>query len=129
MDGVVYVAGSGTPPPPPPSFAGVKLVSRTIHVTRKRIVPVRVKCPSATSGSCAGRLTLTSGSGSAVRVASKSLSIRPGATKTVEVRLPGAEFRKLVRHRKLRLGLALDVHDGNGTASGQPKTTLTLKAP
>jgi plastocyanin len=127
MNGVVYVTGQGAPPPP--SFAGVKLVSHTVHVTRTRTAPVRVECPSATAGSCGGKLTLTSGSGAAVRLASRSLSIQPGATGTVKLRLPRATFKKLVRHRRLRLGLALDVHDGNGTPSGQANTTLTLKAP
>jgi len=133
MDGVVYVQGlGGTPPPPPappPKFAGVKLVSRTIHVTAKRVAGARVTCPSGTVGSCGGRLTLTSGGGTAVRLASKSLSIPAGRTATVKLVLSHAEFRKLVRRRSLRLGLALDVHDGNGTASGQPNTTITLKAP
>jgi plastocyanin len=133
MDGVVYVQGPGgsppPPPPPPPRFAGVKLASRTIHVTAKRVAGVRVTCPAGTVGSCAGRLTLTSGAGTAVRLATKSLSILAGRTATVKLLLSRAEFRKLVRHRKLRLGLALDVHDGNGTASGQPNTTITLKAP
>jgi plastocyanin len=135
MDGVVYVQGpGGTPPPPPPppappKFAGVKLVSRTIHVTAKRIAGVRVTCPAGTVGSCSGRLTLKAGGGSAGRLATKSLSIAAGRTATVKLRLSHAEFRKLVRRRTLRLGLALDVHDGNGTDAGQPNATIRLKAP
>jgi plastocyanin len=131
MHGVVFVQGAGgmPPPPPPPKFAGVRLASHIVHVTTKRIVAVRVRCPAATVGSCSGRLTLTTGGGSAARLATKSLSIRAGRTATVKLRLPRSQFRKLVRHRKLRLGVALDVHDGNGTDSGQPNETITVKAP
>jgi plastocyanin len=131
MAGVVYVQGAGgttpppPPPPPPPTFAGVKVVRHTVRVTRSRIAGVRVTCPAGTAGSCAGRLTLTAG----VRVARRSLSIPAGETATVKLRLSRVAFRKLEKRRRLRVGLAFDVHDGNGTDSRQPNERITLKAP
>jgi plastocyanin len=132
MNGVVYVQGPGGTPPPasaPPKFSGVKLASHAIRVTAKRIAGVRVRCPAGTTGSCQGRLTLTAGGGTAARLATKSLSIPAGQSATVKLRLSTTEFRKLVKRRKLKLGVAIEVHDGNGTASGQPNESITLKAP
>jgi hypothetical protein len=107
-------------PPPPPQFAGVSIAKQTVRATKKGGVKIKVGCPAATAGACAGTLTLGG--------QKATFSIAPGAANSVTVKLSKAKLKALRKAKRLDITATAVAHDANGsskTSTGK----LTLLAP
>jgi hypothetical protein len=133
--GVVYGAdqtfttapGATGTQPPPPGFAGVKLIS-TMLVLKRRVIVVKLSCPAATVGSCAGVTKLStrrprtaSRAARTVRLGRAGFSIAAGGQAKVRVPVSRAGRRLFAHTRRLRGKAATAAHD----AGGLSKTTIT----
>ena len=111
-----------TDPPPPPKFVGLTLAKQTASVKRS-VARVKVRCPAAAGGPCAGKLTLKSGRHT---VGAKRFSVARGATATVRVKLAEKGRKLLARKRRLKTQ-ATAITSGAPGQSAQAKAGVTLK--
>ncbi|HEY3021214.1 MAG TPA: hypothetical protein VGJ32_13540 [Solirubrobacteraceae bacterium] len=110
-----------------PAFAGASVAGSTAKVDRRGRALVRVRCPAATTGSCRGRLTLSSTRGSQ-RFGAAGFQVAAGKGVGVRVKLTRAALRRLRRHGRLPARARLTARD----AAGATQTTVakvTLLAP
>jgi hypothetical protein len=92
----------------------VTLVAKSLKASRKGAVSFTVRCP-ATEATCQITLKLKNG---ARTVASKTVTVKGGKTKTVTLQLNKAT-RQQLKHRSLKLSSVLSATD----AAGNTKTT------
>ena len=92
----------------------VTLVAKSLKVSKKGAVSFTVGCP-ATEATCKVTLKLKNG---ATTVASKTVTVKGGKTKTVTLQLNKAT-RQQLKHRSLKLSSVLSATD----AAGNKKTT------
>jgi hypothetical protein len=92
----------------------VTLVAKSLKVSKKGAVSFTVGCP-ATEATCKVTLKLKNG---AKTVASKTVTVKGGKTKTVTLQLNKAT-RQQLKHRSLKLSSVLSATD----AAGNKKTT------
>lgn len=85
---------------------------KTLKLTRSGRLVVRVSCPKTAVGAC--RVAL-SGRG----VAKRSVSVKPGARKTVTLKLTGASKRAAKRSKRVSLALAVKLRDAQITGQAQ----------
>jgi hypothetical protein len=76
-------------------FAGAAVISRRVRVDRRRRARVRLACPSATVGSCAGVVTLARGR--TVVLGARRIALRPGQIRRLRIQLSPRERRGLER--------------------------------
>jgi hypothetical protein len=106
----------------PAPFRGVTIAKQTVRVSRKGVAKVKVACPKAARGSCAGTLKLGL-LGKATR-----FTIKRGATRAVGAKPPKARLKALRQAKRLTLTATAVSHVGKGgskTTSGR----VTLRAP
>jgi hypothetical protein len=107
-------------------FAGIRVVSRTAKVKRRRVA-IRLRCPVGSNGSCRGKVTLSARRGRAV-FGSARFAIAASKSKPVRIRLSRVALRRLARHRRLAARVRVDARD----AAGTPRTSrggLTIIRP
>jgi Tol biopolymer transport system component len=114
--------GKVDPPPVNPAFAGVVVRGGTVKVKRG-VASVRVTCPAAAQGPCAGKLTLKAGRRT---IGTKGFNIKPGKTANVRVRINRSGSKLLKRQRKLKVSAVAVARDARG-ASVRTAAKLTLK--
>ena len=76
-------------------FAGAAVLSPRVRVDRRRRARVRVGCPNATFGSCAGVVTLARGR--TVILGARRVALRPGQIRRLRIQLSRRERRALGR--------------------------------
>jgi hypothetical protein len=112
FDNVALVVSAPGAPPPltgrAKPFAGLRVLTAKARLDRRRRVRLRVACPSRTVGRCAGVVTLAARRTPA-RLAAKRVSLRPGATRRVRLRLAKRPAR-----RRTRLRAFVAARDGQG---------------
>jgi alpha-tubulin suppressor-like RCC1 family protein len=96
--------------------ASVAIVSRTVHVTRKRVAPIALRCGAAAR--CRGTLVLSVGSTDFAR----AFSVQAGARGTASVKLTTSAYARLVRAKRLAARVSVT---GGVTSAGK----VTLVAP
>ncbi len=104
-------AAPGATPASVTSARTLKVGVSTRKLTRSGRLVVRVSCPKTARGAC--RVSL-SGRG----IAKRTVSVKPGATKTVTLSLTGASKRAAARGKRLSLAVAVSLRDAEiqGTA-------------
>jgi hypothetical protein len=119
----------------PGAFTGVVISRRAVRANRRRLVPLRVTCPAATSSvRCAGRLRLTvrtrttRGRRVTVALGARRFSIPVGATRTVKVRLSRSGMARLRRAKRLRVIAIATAHDARNVTVTR-RRTITVRAP
>jgi hypothetical protein len=122
----------------PPAFGGIALTVKTVAIDSKGRGTLKLPCPAAAQGPCAGSGVVRSAAKIALRGAGSSRKIQtlarfkfsdiqPGATKRVRFKLT-RKARSLVRRRKtLKAVVTITAHD---TRNADLKTSrkVTLKA-
>jgi hypothetical protein len=103
--------------------ARLRLTPRTIRASKTGTVQLRVACPRGT-GSCRVALRLAVGKRT---LATKSLTVRAGATRTVALRLTRAARRDLARKRSLHVTAIAVTNRGGSRATTH--TSVLLLAP
>jgi hypothetical protein len=108
--------------------AGAAILSKSVRMTRKGVVKVRVRCRKGTPARrCNGRLSLRVSSA----LARKSFAIKRGKVKAVKVKL-SKKAKRAVRHSKhVRVKATVRLR-GLSTLSSSAKNaskTITVKAP
>jgi hypothetical protein len=121
---------STTPTPAAtPPFAGVKLVSTRLSFAG-RFIAVKLSCPAATVGGCAGRTNLTArkrrSSARQITLGRAAFSIAPDGRATVKVRVRRAGRRLLNRVPRLR-GRAVNVASDAAGQSTTIPTAVTIR--
>jgi hypothetical protein len=102
--------------------AGAAILSKSVNMSRKGVVKLRVGCRKATPKRCKGRLSLRL-AGASER---KSFSIKQGRHKTLKLKL-SKKARKAVRKAKhVRAKASLKLRAGI-TASSTASKTITVK--
>jgi hypothetical protein len=76
-------------------FAGAALLSPRVRVDRRRRARVRIGCPNATIGSCAGVVTLVRSH--TVILGARRVALRPGQIRRLRIQLSRRERRALAR--------------------------------
>jgi hypothetical protein len=76
-------------------FAGAAVLSPRVRVDRRRRARVRIGCPSATFGGCAGAVTLVRRR--AVILGTRRVALRPGQIRRLRIQLSRRERRALGR--------------------------------
>lgn len=109
-----------TTPPSPQPFAGAQLVSSRL-IMAGRFITLRLRCPAATVGHCAGRTKLIARRrpASTVKVGRARFSIDAGNQAKVRVRVSRPARRLLHGVRRVRGRVRIAAYD----AVGQTKTT------
>jgi hypothetical protein len=115
--------GNGGGQVPPAAFPGVAISGGSVKVKRG-VATVKVTCPAAAQGACAGRLTLKLGRRS---IGSKAFGIRPGQAAKVRVRISRSAKKRLTKRGRLRVSAGATARDGRGAAVRSPAKKLTLK--
>ena len=116
-----------TNPPPAKTFAGVTIKGGKVTVTKNRAA-IALTCPAATEGACTGTITLTfkvkvKTKTKTIKAGSATFTLRPGATKTLKIKLT-KKARKALK-RTLKVTAAVAAHDGAGRkATTRAKITL-----
>jgi len=87
-------------------FAGVQVIARRARVGRGGRARVRLACPSATAGRCAGVVTLLARGGIGAHPPRARFRIRRGRIASAHVRLPRPVRRALDRRMRGRVYLA-----------------------
>jgi Ca2+-binding RTX toxin-like protein len=93
----------------------VSLPSGTLRA-KKRVVRVRIGCPSRTVGSCKGTVTIE-GRKPRKRFGRSSFDIAPGKTKLVSVKLSKTAVALIEKKRKVASRLVVVARDGVGNRS------------
>jgi ABC-type transport system substrate-binding protein len=119
-------------PPPRRTLASAALVSRTVAVTSRGIVPLRIRCGGAT---CRGNVALFAPAGTRgltarrpVKLGQARFSIARGKTKTVRVPLSARGFKALKRAKRLKAQVVVTLVQANRRKSIK-RSTVVLKAP
>jgi hypothetical protein len=105
------------------------IISRTVAVTRARVVPVRLRCGGGAS--CTGNVRIVAPHPSRDlprRLGKRSFSIPAGRTHAVKVKLNRSAFAVLLRIKRLAVHVRVSYRqpaDGIGTATRR----VTLEAP
>lgn len=102
----------------------VRLTPKTVRVTSRRKLALRVSCPSG-EDSCRTTIQLKSGRST---IARKTTLVSGGKTKRVSLTLSRKGYRTLVRRRSLRVQASAAARDGAGNAA-TTRTTIKLLAP
>jgi hypothetical protein len=112
----------------PRPFAGVTVGKQTVRVSRKGVAKVKVKCPKAARGSCAGTLRLTARLRKRATIGSKRFSIKAGATRAVSVKLSKRARARLRRNGRLNAVATGTAKDASGlTKVGTGTLVLTAR--
>ena len=109
-------------PPPPKPFLGLDLAKQAVAVKRN-VAAIKVKCPAAPLGPCAGTLRLRSGR---AIVGSRRFSVARGGTAVVKVKLNKKGRKLIARKRKLTTQATATTYDTFGK-SVETKTRVKLK--
>ncbi len=112
------------------AFAGASVPSQTDKASGSGVVPISVSCPTGTSGSCGGTLSLRTAkkvSGKIQSLGSASFTITSGSSAKVRVKL-NAEGRKLLKHGKITPVATASSHDGAGHTAKQSRKITVKKA-
>ena len=112
-------------PAPAPSGAPVKIKSRRVRVSDRAVIRVRLKCPAANTGGCAGSLSLSRKSKRARPVGSREFSLAPAAKEKVRVRIVRDARRGILRQARRKRGIKLRVTAA--TAAGEAHKTVTAR--
>ena len=116
-------AGSSPPPPAPQPTAFVR--SKRVLVTKRGVALVRVACSAAATRPCAGRLAFErTVRGRPLRLGSRALTLDPGESRLVKVRLNRAGRATLARRGVLR---ARAVMLGRESAPSRRARAVTLR--
>ena len=136
----------GEPPPAgtavPPAFAGLALTTRTVVIDSKGRGILRVPCPAAAQGPCAGTGVVNSAQRIALRAAGSTprkriqrlarfrfSNIQPGTTKRVRFTLTRKAFRLLKRKRSLKSVVSTTAHDSrNADVTKRRRVTLKVRS-
>jgi hypothetical protein len=124
-------------------FAGLKVLIKSVRVDSKGRASIKVSCPAAAQGNCAGtlsmaaRVTVVTGSNAARRkrkrktykLGSARFSVKPGKTASVRLKLPKRSLRLLRKRKKLKATVTAVAHDATTSKNKTTKRTITLKAP
>ncbi len=112
--------------PPVVTFTGLGLAKQTVKVKRN-VAAVKVQCPAAQLGPCAGRLTLKSGR---TKIGSKRFSVARGGSAVVKVKLSKKGRKLLTRKGKVKTSAAATTVGAPGQrAQAKAKVTLKLAKP
>lgn len=117
---------SGAPPANPSevpaAFRGLTLTGQSVRLTRKGAAPIKVFCPAATQGTCAGKLKLTTKAKTksrkgkhktiTVTLGTVSCTVAAGERKTLDVRLSKRARARVKRARKLSSTATATTGDG-----------------
>jgi hypothetical protein len=91
------------------------------------VAAVKVQCPAAELGPCAGTLTLKSGR---AKLGSKRFSVARGGSAVIKVKLSKKGRKLLTRKRKLKTSAAATTVGAPGQrAQARAKVTLKLAKP
>jgi hypothetical protein len=110
-----------------PPFAGVVIPKQTVRASKKGVAKVKLRCPAATVGACAGRLTLRRASGQ--QLGAVSFSLARGATRRVSVRLSSSARTLLRMSKRLNVTAVSVAHDANRTTRRTSGTVKLLAPP
>jgi hypothetical protein len=111
---------------PPVAFTGLALPKQSVKVKRG-VAAVRVECPAAQLGPCAGTLTLKSGR---TKVGAKRFATARGGSAVVRVKLTKKGRRLIARKRKLGTSATATTVGAPGQrAQAKAKVTLKLAKP
>jgi PKD repeat protein len=119
-----YVTTTAVPKP----FTGVTIAKQTLKVSKKGVAKVKVKCPAAASGSCAGTLKLTAKLGKKrVGIGSRKFTIKRGATAAVPVKLAKPARARLRKNRRLHALATATAKDASGLTKVGTGTLVLLR--
>jgi len=132
-----------TPSPPGSSiFQGLRILTRSARLSGRGIASIKVLCPAASLTRCRGTLSFTARvrvkvkatTAGKVRTKRKTLklgkanlSLRPGQTKTIKIKITRAGRRILKTSKRLRTTLTAAARDGTGGKAKTTRRTVTLK--
>lgn len=107
-------APAGVPSPGPAAVAArrLRVAVTPLKLTRSGRLLVRVRCPKTAAGVCRVKL---SGRG----VAPRAVSVKPGAARTVVLKLTGARKRSAAKGRRVGVSLAVRAADAQVRASAR----------
>jgi diguanylate cyclase (GGDEF)-like protein len=117
----------------------LRLQSAPVRLTRRGVAPVKLRCSSKLTGTCAGTMILDVGAGSAKKagisraarrrvIGRARFSTRGGRLTVVKVHISRNGRRRVLRRRKLRCRASVAVQRADGSRA-IVRTTLTLTAP
>jgi len=110
-------------------FSGATVPRQNDTVNSNRVTKVKVTCPTAASGSCAGKLTLKTSNkvhGHTLTLGSSNFTIASGQTQPVKVKVSKTTWNML-KHGKIKPNAIASSHDGSTTSNVANKTKITLK--
>jgi hypothetical protein len=127
---ITVVAPPAPPTPSVPAFDAATLASATATADRHGLVQLKVACPAG-GAACAGTVALTlpataaglavaaRAQGTPVTVAAghAPFSMTVGTSARVNVALPTAVLRLLMRHHRLTLSVAVESHGASGQSA------------
>jgi hypothetical protein len=117
--GVVGTRAAGT------SARTARLVGRRVRAARGGKVALRVRCPR---GESRCRITLRIRKGRKQLTRRRTVSVKPGATKTVTLRLTRSARTRLARARSMKVDVLLTTRTGGSTSTTR-RTRIRLLAP
>jgi hypothetical protein len=98
------------PPLPPPTEVAIRLGPSRLQASRSGLVPLRVRCVSAT-GQCTVQIRLRRGGNT---VARRTVTIPQGGARTTTLRLSARTRKALARCRTVRMTASLLARDAAG---------------
>jgi hypothetical protein len=102
-------------------FAGVRLLTAKARLDRRRRVRLRVACVARTVGRCSGVVTLAARK-EPVRLAGASVSLRPGGSRRIRLRLPARPAKQ-----RTRLRVYIAARDGQGVVRTSVAPLVVLR--
>jgi hypothetical protein len=114
------------PAPPAAAFTGVAVGGGTVKVGRSGIATIRLRCPAAAQGSCAGRLALKAKlRGRSRTIGTARFELAAGGSATVRVRISRAARTLIAGGRRLKASASATAHDSrNASVTSTAKLKL-----
>ena len=125
------VDAPGAPPPKPINgptlkpFSGVVVLTARPRIDRFGRIVTRMGCADATVGHCSGVVTVTRGV-EKQRLGIVGLTLRPGSTRAVKIRLTPGARHTLRKRRRLAVALYLAVRDAQGVTETKTVPIVVL---
>ena len=120
----------------PGAFRGLTVTRQSVRLTRKGAAPIKVFCPAATQGTCAGKLKLTTKVKTKARngkhktitvtLGTVGFTVTAGKHKTLDVRLSKRARARVKRARKLSSTATATARDGL-KRSDTTRATITIR--
>ena len=113
--GVASGGGSGNP-----AGSGVRatISARAVRLTRRGTAPIRIACPRSARTRCRVTLRLLASTRTLGRA---SVTLAPGRSRTVQVKLSKSARRLLTRRKRLRVQIIAGTTDASGVRRGSTR--------